>query len=300
MPEIIRCILISGPFSSGKSVFALSYASATGLQGDVVSFDSDNSQQYYIADGGEGPDELYPKKLKFKVHRVTVPNMEEVQAIIQKIRHPDTPVKELLNPITQYAFDAKQLGPEARSILKGINDGAIKPKCVIFDTVTRPCDQSAQNSRRAFDERYGTGAYERMGPLMWGAAKEVVGETINQCIGARLHVIMTAWPKNFWDPVTKKPTKILVPDVFNNVWAFPNLAFMLVPQKRALLPNGRPGPFVPPKATVLKSQIEAIPEGFTFPKATWEDIFAVEPVFVPTEHAEGDVPETTAEEEART
>lgn len=298
MADIVRCILISGPASAGKSCLALAYAHDAGIEGDVISFDNENGQVTYVTENPQEPD-LWPKHLKFYAHRLMTPNLEEMMAVCQKVKNPKTDFEKLTNPLTGKPFDKAAIRRPAALVMNGIHTGKVNPRVVIFDTVTRPWDLSVQATRRDFDTRYRDPT--KMSSLMWGAAREVVGETVQQLVDAGVHIILVAWPKNRFDEAEQKPTKDLIPDMPKNLFFYPHLGVMLIPQRRQFITNrdgtGRPGPFIVPKATVIRSRYENLPEGFTLARATWADILAQEPVFVEPEVAQGVVPEATIEEE---
>jgi hypothetical protein len=278
-------VLISGSWGEGKSDLALRYTELIPVPFSAASFDSERGQDLYVVDD---PRQAVSGELYF-CHRVKAPTLYEVRFLVEKLRDPKRPTKEIR--INKEPVNAEIISKEVKDLANAITTGSVQVTTLIFDTVTRFCDQTTSAIFDAYERRYGADKAERMSQFAWAKVKDDISETFYAIIESDLNMIMTAWAKDEYDSKANRRTGEVIADVLKNVNAFVDLSLMLYPNK------DRAGNVTyPPAAVVMKSRIRRLKKGDTIPKVSWEAIrsYRPEPKVVETEEEDEKVLEASS------
>lgn len=256
-------VLIAGDFGTGKSLLALSFSEHTAKE--VLAIDFERGMDHYLAASKE-----QAKGDLLWVRRVVAPSLYELKLLLQRIRDPQKPAREII--IDRKPVDPNYVSDRVKQVSADIATGKLVVGTIIVDTVTRLGDIAAA---RVFEEsvaKIGLDKTERLTQLLWARAKDEVSELLFAMIEADLNVLLTAWAKEQYDSLTRQRTGQVIADVLKNVNAFVDLSLMLEPNAR---PAGSLA--VAPKAVVQKSRLRNLPVGSVIQKATWPAIFTYEP-----------------------
>lgn len=264
MDRIHKTLIAGGP-GVGKTVLALSYCQQPNA-GDVLYLDQERGGDYYVVDK---PEQAKPEEFLFHVHRVKAPNLYNIRFLMERLRYPERPGKELI--VCRAPADLNLLSPEVKSLNNRIAKGELKIGTVVLDTVTRLCEQATRNELETRILKHGPKA-DSLNQLTWVAVKDDVSEALYAMIESGCNVILTAWAKNAYDKDARASTNEVIADVLKNVPYFVDLSLLLEPNPR---PKG--SATITPRALVQKSRMRNLPEGAVVPQATWENILKFEP-----------------------
>lgn len=277
-----KVLISSCEFGIGKSVLALAYSQVLGSDKELLSCDYEDGQEYYVVPTREQAD---PSKCLFYARRLKAPSVYELQAIVQRIIHPDLSRDDLR--IKHQKIDPSKLSKPVRAVMADIAAGKLKIGGIAIDTATRLCELYAESFFGPLVETRGLDYAEKMSRLTWQKVKDDLSELFYNIIDeAGIALIMTAWSKNEFDRRSMKNTGEIVTDVLKNVHAFMALELMLEPN-----PDSR---VRVPRARVTKSRLVSLPRDFVLERATWDEILAKEPKFLRAQEALPEDKETAA------
>ena len=266
-------ILISGDFGTGKTLAALSYTVSKPRYGEVLLFDYEHGTDFYVTDD---PDKANPDEWVYYIqNKIKAPDLYDLGYLAQRILHPHLPTKDMM--LFGGPVNPELLKPEVKDLANRIAKDDIVIGTIIFDTITRVCEQTTNRIFEREVRRFGADKVERMSQLIWAKVKDDWAETLYTLVSTDANLIMTSWAKNKFDIETKRSTQELVSDVLKNTRAFVDLELMLLPNK----PNGLIP--VPPMAKVTKTRIKKLPCGACISQFSWQAIHDRKPDFMAEE-----------------
>ena len=271
------CVNVAGDFGEGKTDFMLRHSELLEPPLTCLSFDYDRGQRLYVVPDRSlaKPGELY------YVRRIPAPSFYEVQFLLARIKDPKTPATQL--KVAGRPVDANLITrPEVRQAANDIATGKLVVGSVLFDPITRLCEQVTNKVQQEYIDKLGLAKAENMSQLIWARVKDDISELLYSVIELDLCLLSTSWSKPAYDKVARRSTDELVADVMKNVPAFFELSLMIVPR---IQPDG--SRLFPPMAKVLKSRLRNLPRGRVLKELTWEQIHKLEPDFEAMAPAEG-------------